>query len=103
MEFNKMTFEKMVEEEETRRELILLSEIEAEINEIFECSKVAEQVVKALQEARADGASIEDFYSEYLNEIKYCHCETGSCTWPLQSIVDSLKDISIVLEEYLSF
>ena len=101
--FDESSFERRVEEEETRRELALISEIEPEINGIFECQGITEQIMKALQEARADGASIEEFYSEYLSEIQYCHCETGSCTWPLENIVDSLGDVQDLLEEYLIF
>ncbi len=104
MEFNEETFEEIVEEEETRRELSLLAEIEPEIGEIFECPKITEQVIKALQDARADGADIEDFFSDYLDErIQYCYCETGSCTWPLENILDSLEEVRTLIEEYLTF
>lgn len=104
MEFNESTYEKMVEEEETRRELSLLAEIEPEINNIFECPKITEQVIKALQDARADGANIEEFFSDYLNErVQYCRCETGSCTWPLENIIDSLGELRTLIEEYLIF
>ena len=99
-----LTFEEMFEEEQTRRELSLLAEIEPEIGEIFECPKITEQVIKALQDARADGADIEEFFSDYLDErIHYCHCETGSCTWPLENILDSLGEAQALIEEYLTF
>ena len=101
--FDEERFERMVEEEQTRRELSLISEIEPEVNGIFECHKITEQVMKALQDARADGASTEEFYSEYLSGIQYCHCENGSCTWPLENVVDSLGDVQDLIEEYLTF
>ena len=101
--FDEGSYDRVELEEETRMELALISEIEPEINGIFECPRITEQVMKALREARADGADIEDFYSEYLGNIEYCHCETGSCTWPLENVISYLEDIASLLEEYLTF
>ena len=101
--FDEGSYDRIELEEETRMELALISEIEPEINGIFECPRITEQVMQSLKEARADGVSIEDFFSEYLGNIQYCHCETGSCTWPLEHIVDALEDIQDLLEEYFSF
>lgn len=102
MEFS---LERLVEEEQARRELMLMAEIEEAMLSSFGCQKAEEEIRRYLREAREAGANWDEFVEEYLSQFGTCECRTDSCSWTSDAIVERLeeRDLLELFQEYLLF
>ena len=101
--FNEESFEKLVLQEQTRRELALREEIEPQVSELFEdCIQKIEEFMSSLAQARENGANLDEFFEEYL-QVGVCQCNKKVCTFSVEGIKDGLNDILDLIEEYLLF
>lgn len=102
MEFS---LERLIDEEQARRELMLMAEIEEAMLSSFGCQKAEEEIRRYLREAREAGASWDEFVEDYLSRFGTCECRTDSCSWTAEAILERLeeRDLLDLFQEYLLF